>query len=137
MIDHIIYNRQNLDIRYMQMTKNYYPTLNQYTTLITLLKIKTWKYLMKKQKYLLLEGRVPSKICLYNKLIEIGNSVSYLRYSLSFTHDTDNPNKINKSRKTLSHIHMYRQTKQIPLKHLHKTEKQSEPYNNSEINQIR
>jgi len=92
---------------------------------------------MKKQKYLLLEGRVPSKIWLYNKLLEIVNPFSYLRYSLSFTHDADIPNKITNFRNTLRHIHMYRQTKQIPLKHLHKTEKQSEAYNNIEINQTR
>jgi hypothetical protein len=83
------------------------------------------------------EGKVPSKICLYNKVLEIVNSFSYLRYSLSFTHDADIPNKITKFRKTLRHIHMHRQTKQIPLKCLHNTEKQGNPSNNSEINQIR
>lgn len=70
-----------------------------YTTLIILLKFMIWKYLMKKQKYLLLEGRVPSMICLYNKLLKTVNSFSYLRYFWSFTHDADTPNKITKFRK--------------------------------------
>jgi len=54
-----------------------------------------------KQKYFLLEGKVPSKICPYNKLLEMANSFSYLRYSVSFTHDADIPNKLTKFGKML------------------------------------
>jgi len=57
-----------------------------------------------KQKYFLLEGRVPSKTCPYNKLLEMVNSFSYLRYSISFTHDADIQNKITKFGKMLGTI---------------------------------
>jgi hypothetical protein len=44
---------------------------------------------------------VPSKLCLNNKLLDRVNSFSYLRYSLSSTHNTDIPKKITEFIKTL------------------------------------